>query len=333
MLELNKKIHTEPGIRPMGRYKLADIHMRDPFLFTDTKRQCYFLFGTTMEICDGAANVDPYFEVYYSEDLLNFEGPFASFVPPKGFFGVRNYWAPEVFEYKEKYYMFATFKGGIGKDRGTAILCANYPEGPYKPHSDGHVTLKGNECLDGTLFIDKSGNPWIVFCHEWTQMYYGTIKALPLSSDLRQTIHQAPVVIVDTQKDAIPWMRQMKDPRVGKSGYLTDAPFLYYRQDGGIDLLWSSYSIKNYKGSGKGGYVVAICQSPSGSLEGPWFHLESLLLDENTGHSSLFQDLSGNWNLISHGNDTLHGFEYPIILPIETEGELKIKKKKERTDV
>lgn len=327
MLELSKLIHVKEGARRVGTYKLTDIHMRDPFIFTDKRRNLYFLFGTTMEICDGSANIEPYFEVYDSQDMINFEGPYVAFYPQKGFWGVKHYWAPEVHEYKGKYYMFATFKGGIGEDRGTAVLKADYPEGPYVEHSKGHVTLKGHECLDGTLYLDEKGKPWIVFCHEWTEMYYGTIKALPLNDKLTETLSQEAKVLVDTKTDDLPWLRHMEDPRVDKKGYLTDAPYFYKKSDGKLLMLWSSYSVKGYRGTGTGGYVVAICESETGSINGPWKHKEKLLLDENTGHSALFQDLNGNWNLISHGNDTLHGFEYPRIFRIiETEDSIEIKK-------
>lgn len=323
MLELSKELNLKRGARTPGLYKAGDIHMRDPFIYTDKKRGLYFLYGTTVEICDGAADVDPYFEVYVSRDLKNFEGPFVAFLPEKGFFGVKHYWAPEVYEYNGSYYMFATFKGGIGEDRGTAILRADLPEGPYKPHSHGHVTLKGHECLDGTLLLEN-GQPWIAFCHEWTEMYFGTIKALPLKEDLTESLDAEPVVIVDTEKDEIPWIRHMEDPRVEKKGYLTDAPFFHKMKDGRLMMLWSSYSVKGYAGKGNGGYVTAVCESPSGSVKGPWFHKKELLLDENTGHSSLFYDLDGRLCLISHGNDTIHGTEYPVIFRVSEENNLKI---------
>lgn len=87
--------------------------------------------------------------------------------------------------------MFASFKGGIGEDRGTAVLIADRPEGPFVPLSDGHVTLKGHECLDGTLLID-GGRPYIAFCHEWTELYYGKIKALPMKDDLSARLTRSP---------------------------------------------------------------------------------------------------------------------------------------------
>jgi len=300
-----KSIHT---------FKAQEIHMRDPFILADAKRKLYFLFGTT-SVCDGAANIDPHFEVFMSSDLINFEGPYAAFMPEKGFWGVKHFWAPEVHEFMGKYYMFVSCKGGIGEDRGTGLLVSNTPEGPYKDYSKGHVTLKGHECLDGTLFIDDEDKPWIVFCHEWTEIFYGKICALPLGDDLMPET-QVPITLVDTEKDALPWMRKMHDPRVEKKGYLTDAPFLYRAQNGDLLLMWSSYSIKGYKDKGQGMYAVALARSKTGKLSGPWQHEKELLLDANIGHCSLFHDFNGRLILCGHANDTLHGSEYPVFIPL-----------------
>ena len=314
-------LYFRPSVNPVRNLTLDQIHVRDPFIFTDTNRGLYFLYGTNCEVADGAANIDPYFDFYISTDLVHFRGPFLAFEPPAGYWGVRNYWAPEVHEYQGKYYMFATFKGGIGGDRGTAVLVASAPEGPFVPLSDGHVTLKGHECLDGTLLVEEDGTPWIAFCHEWTELYYGKIKALPLRPDLSASLDVDPVVIVDTEKDDIPWIRLMRDDRVRKTGLLTDAPFFHRLPSGKLLMTWSSYSKPGYRGTGCGGYVIAGCISDSGRITGPWRHLPELIADRDMGHSALFQDLEGNWKLISHGNDEKHGQEAPVILNVIEESE------------
>lgn len=309
-----------PTVNPAREVTLDQIYMRDPFVLADARRGLYFLYGTNCAVADGAANVDPYFDFYVSTDLVHFRGPYLAFEPPAGYWGVKHYWAPEVYAYKGRYYMFATFKGGIGQDRGTAVLVADAPEGPFVPLSDGHVTLKGHECLDGTLFVADDGTPWIAFCHEWTELYYGKIKALPLRPDLSASLEADPVVIVDTETDTIPWIRLMRDDRVSKTGLLTDAPFFHRLPSGKLLMTWSSYSKPGYQG-GEGGYVIAGCVSDSGQITGPWRHLPQLILDHDVGHSSLFRDLAGNWKLVSHCNDEKHGQEHPIILDVTEEEE------------
>lgn len=304
-----------PGVK-----HLHELRMRDPFIFTDGERGIYFLYGTNMDTVDGAANIDPYFDFYVSEDLETFYGPYMAFKPPKGYWGVKHYWAPEVHAYGGKYYMFASFKGGIGEDRGTAVLIADKPEGPFVPLSDGHVTLKGHECLDGTLLVED-GKPYIAFCHEWTELYYGKIKALPMKDDLSASIDTEPIVIVDTEKDDLPWIRLMRDERVSKTGLLTDAPFFHRLPGGKLLMTWSSYAKKEAGGSG--GYVIAGLVSDSGRIAGPWRHLPEMLLDRDVGHSALFYDLNGRLKLVSHAHDGDHGGETPIILNV-TESEERI---------
>jgi arabinan endo-1,5-alpha-L-arabinosidase len=302
----------ETGFRTIQTVATGDIHMRDPFVFPYAKDGKYYLFGTTF--ADGCGDKDPLFEVYESSDLHTWTGPYAAFQPPKGFWGMRHYWAPEVFEVDGKFYMFASFKGGIGENRGTAILAADHPGGPYRVHSDGAVTLPGSECLDGTYYEDDEGQRWIVYCHEWTELYEGRIEALRLTKDLKISFGE-PVTILNAAER--PWIRLFGDPRIEKTGYLTDAPFLYQARNGELLLLWSSYSVPGYGDTGLGGYTVAVARSTSGRMEGPWTHDEQLLMDRNAGHSSLFRDFGGKLMICTHYPDTPHGQERPLFLPVE----------------
>lgn len=305
-------MNMEIGFRTIKTVATEDIHMRDPFVFAHKAEGKYYLFGTTF--ADGCGNEDPVFEVYVGDDLKQWTGPYVAFKPPAGFWGVRHYWAPEVFEVDGRFYMFASFKGGIGGYRGTGILVADHPAGPYRPHSDGPVTIAGSECLDGTYYEDEAGQRWIVFCHEWTELYQGRIKALRLQPDLK-TSYGEPIEILNAA--SMPWIRPFGDPRIEKEGYLTDAPFLYKARSGELLLLWSSYSVPNYSDQGLGGYTVAVARSASGRIEGPWTHDKELLMDRNAGHSSLFRDFAEQLRICTHYPDTPHGSERPLFLPLE----------------
>ncbi|WP_026565312.1 glycoside hydrolase family 43 protein [Bacillus sp. UNC41MFS5] len=302
----------EKGFRTVQKVNREDIHMRDPFVFPYAEENKYYLFGTTF--ADGCGDKDPVFEVYVSQDLETWEGPYIAFDPPRGFWGVRHYWAPEVFSIDDRFYMFASFKGGIGEHRGTGILVADHPAGPYVPHSEGAATPGNWECLDGTFYEDKDGQRWMVFCHEWTQEYEGKIKAIRLTHDLKHCYGE-PVEILNAAE--MKWIRLFGDPRIEKKGFLTDAPFMYEAQNGDLLMLWSSYSVPNYGDKGFGGYTVAVARSKSGSIEGPWHHEQELLMDRNAGHSSLFTGLDGQTYLSTHYPDTPHGSERPLFITIE----------------
>jgi len=185
------------------------IQIRDPYVLTDEKNQCYYLFGSTdKNIWTGQATG---FDAYRSADLEHWEGPFPAFRPPEGFWSQTNYWAPEVHVYQGRYYMFATFKAD-GVCRGTQILVSDHPLGPYMPHSEGPVTPRDWECLDGTLHVDDEGQPWMVFCHEWVQVKDGTICAIPLAQDLSRAVGE-PVQLFAAS--SAPWVEPVNSPRHG----------------------------------------------------------------------------------------------------------------------
>ncbi|WP_238703463.1 family 43 glycosylhydrolase [Arthrobacter sp. TS-15] len=162
--------------------RLDDIQIRDPFVLTQADSGQYLLFGSTdKNIWSGQATG---FDCYRSTDLLNWEGPIEAFRPAADFWSQEQYWAPEVHEYHGRFYLFATFTAP-GRLRGTQILSAEKPEGPYTPWSDGPVTPAHWQCLDGTLHVDAEGNPWMVFCHEWKQVHDGAMLAQRLSGSAR----------------------------------------------------------------------------------------------------------------------------------------------------
>ena len=160
--------------------KLTDINIRDPFvLVCDDK---YYLYGTRGPTCWGPADG---FDVYVSEDMENWSEPQVCFRNDGSFWATRNYWAPEVYLYKGSFYMFASFKSDSVR-RGTAILRADSPLGPFQPHSEGCITPAEWECLDGTFYVSPEGRPYMVFCHEWVQAGDGEICAVELSEDLKK---------------------------------------------------------------------------------------------------------------------------------------------------
>ena len=157
--------------------KTSDIQIRDPFIYLDQKEKTYYMFGTTDHDCWYSPGQG--FDCYRSKDLEEWDGPIPAFRPSSQFWGKENFWAPEVHKFNEKFYMFASFKAEK-RYRGTQILIADDVIGPYIPLTADPITPKDWQCLDGTLYVDEDGNPWIVFCHEWVQIHNGAICAMRL---------------------------------------------------------------------------------------------------------------------------------------------------------
>ena len=138
--------------------KCTDINIRDPFILVYEGK--YYLYGTRSETAFVAEASG--FDVYISDDLENWEGPFEVFRRPENFWSSRCYWAPEVYRYRDQFYMFATF-AAEGRMLGTCVLRSESPRGPFAMWSDGFVTPEDRRCLDGTLYLSPDENPYMVF--------------------------------------------------------------------------------------------------------------------------------------------------------------------------
>jgi len=281
-----------------------EIQIRDPFVLPMEKEKKYYLFGTTdKNAWNGKATG---FDVYISENLQNWDGPFPAFRPALDFWSNENYWAPEVHFYNERFYMFASFKAE-GKCRGTQILVAQNPSGPYIPHSFGCITPINWECLDGTFFVDDVGYPWMIFCHEWVQVHDGEICAVRLSKDLASSDGE-PILLFKASEAR--WCT----PGTGcvlsgyNDNYVTDGPFLYRAESGELLMLWSSFS--------KEGYAIGVARSTSCEITGPWEQDKTPIYGKDGGHGMLFKTFDGKLMLTIHTpNETPK--ERPIFIEVK----------------
>lgn len=277
--------------------KADEINIRDPFILTEDGK--YYMYGSRgWELWELGTGLD----AYVSDDLENWDGPIEVFTKPVDFWADRNFWAPEVHKYKGSYYMFVTFKSET-RCRGTQILRADSPLGPFLPHSDGPVTPEAWECLDGTFYEDGRGMPYIIFCHEWVQSVNGTVCALPLSDDLRAPVGE-PRVLFDAATpewtDPVSWGEL--------HGYVTDGPFVYRLESGRLMILWASFH--------KGLYCQAMAFSDNGEIDGNWLHAPAPLYMADGGHGMVFRALDGQLKLTLHSPNATPK-ERPLFLDVE----------------
>lgn len=271
--------------------KLSEIHIRDPFILPD--HGTYYLYGTRGPTCWGEADG---FDVYTSADLSDWSGPYPVFTRPDGFWADRNFWAPEVHVYHGRYFMLASFKSSC-QCRGTQILAADSPMGPFSPHSDGPVTPGDWECLDGTLYVEN-GKPYMVFCHEWLQVKDGEMCAIPLRDDLRAAEGEPVVLFRASQPD---WADRDAE------NYVTDGPFLHRTSTGELLMFWSS--------SRGGVYCQTISRSSDGTLFGQWRHDPKLLIDCDGGHGMVFRTFDGRLLFTCH-QPNQHPLERPQLFDL-----------------
>lgn len=271
---------------------ITHIRIRDPFIVTDEEEGIYFLYDCfrTEHQKTRAINVRE------SRDLIWWSDPYPVFVPDDDFWGPLDLWAPEVHFYKGNYYLISSFRERDGY-RGCQFLKAQTPRGPFWPMKNHAATPEEWHCLDGTLYLDKNGYPWMVFCHEWTQVQDGQICAIRMSEDLSEAVgppvilfrgSEAPWKFTDDQKL---WKVSESQPKLGWAR-VTDGPFLYRAENGELLMLWSSFS--------NTAYTCGYARSLSGEIEGPWIQEQEPVYSQDGGHGMLFRRLDGQLMLALH---------------------------------
>lgn len=273
---------------------LRDVRLRDPYIWPDVQTKIYYLISSTDW---RGPNGRPAVVAFASEDLTNWYGPNTLFAIPKNFWAQRAIWAPQMFLYRCKFFLFLTFDSGHllpdqipdwppRVERGSQILFSDSPLGAFKPFGNQPALGTNLMTLDGTLWIEK-GVPYMVFSHEWVQAGNGDgeIEAVRLKKDL-SSIGGTPRVLFHGSDAS--WSRGLPD----YDCRVTDAPWLYRTKNGKLLMLWSSFCST--------GYAVGLAVSRSGELKGPWTQGARPFFSEDGGHPSIFKSFDGRLMMILH---------------------------------
>lgn len=277
--------------------------LRDPFMLLDNG--VYYLYGTGVSGRDWD-NTTWACYVNRSGSLKGTWERTERLVYEKPASAEKQFWAPEVHKYKGLYYMFCTYFSSETKHRGCTILSSPTPEGPFVEITNGHITPHDWDCIDATFYVDGSGQPWLVFVHEWTctDDGIGRMDAAKLSDDLTHLISE-PVELF--RADSSPWT----------SHRVTDGCFLHELKDGKLIMLWSNFK--------EGSYCIGIVRSENGDVLGPWeheaapFYQRGMLDAHDGGHGMIFTDTDGRQYICCHSPNkpSEECAERTVFIPIE----------------
>jgi beta-xylosidase len=279
--------------------RLNNIRVHDPFIVAHEPSRTYYLYTAAGGRELGRSGVI----TYKSKDLVNWSGPFVVFTVPDGVWANPRHgvWAPEVHEYRGKFYLFGTLHNNntvlsappqvwrTNSMRGTVVAESSSPEGPFQLlKSTGPHPPTNFMTLDGTLYVDAEGRPWMVYAHEWIQVIDGTMEAVRLKEDLLDS--EGEPIHLFKASDA-PWINAERRPSTRQNQYVTDGPQLYRTRTGRLLMLWASYN--------REGYVETLARSRTGRLEGPWEQLDPLV-GGDSGHGMLFRTFENQLMLVLH---------------------------------
>ena len=300
------------GVSAQGPLTLADINIRDPFIYADAATKTYYMYSSAT-----GATIDPSSRsvrggviVYKSKDLKHWSEAKTVMTLPDDNWITGKVWAPEMHAYKGKYYLFATinthlvWKGGKNNGvpytyRGTQIFHADSPEGPFHAFEDKMPATPIDEmALDGTLW-EEDGQPYLIYCHEWVEVNDGAIKIRPLEKDLSKPTG-APTRLFCAS--AAEWVTK-------KETMVTDGCFLYRNAAGKLLMIWSSFTEQ--------GYAVGYARSTTGKLLGPWEHQQEPFYRKHGGHAMIFKSFDNKLHMILHAPNSPGGAERAVIIDIE----------------
>jgi beta-xylosidase len=287
------RVGAQPGGSPAPEtIHLRNIRMRDVCVLADAATQTYYMIGP------GRFERRAAVRVYTSKDLATWQGPEIVYTVTDDLWGdipVVGIWAPELHKYRGMYYLFLTFdtrnefpeqwRDWLPRvTRGSQVLGAASPLGPYEPFANRSTLPTDMMTLDGTLWVEE-GVPYMVYCHEWVQIKDGTLEYIQLKDDLSETVGE-PVRLFHGS-DA-KWSR--KSEQYGC--HVTDGPYLYTSKSGKLFMIWTS--------GGYAGYTVGIAISDSGKLAGPWRQQDEPIYGEDGGHGMLFERFDGQLMMALH---------------------------------
>ncbi|TLP71847.1 glycoside hydrolase family 43 protein [Maribacter sp. ACAM166] len=253
--------------------------LADPTIFLSNGT--YYLYGTTGDPTKGK---DQGFSVYTSRDLKKWKGPKGAnkgLALKKGdAFGDTGFWAPQVFEYQDKFYMAYTANEHI------AIATSESPLGPFKNSAKSCLEELERQ-IDPFVFFDTDGKKYLyhVRLTEGNRIFIAELED-DLFAIKPETLTEclfAEEIWENTQN--VEWPIS-EGPTVLKHGEV------YY-------MIYSANDFRNPD------YAVgfATSKSPLGpwikSNESPIVHKDMLGIN-GTGHGDLFIDKKGKMQYVMH---------------------------------
>jgi len=218
-----------------------DVRIADPFIYREG--DTYHLYGT--EASDGLL-------VWTSRDLVNWTQRGYAFTRTSDTWSRRDFWAPELFKHREKYYLHFTAMGGKERDRRKRRLVlaeGDSPLGPFREiKAPWFDSGDGRPIIDGHVFRDEDGS-----------LYLYTVR---LDSPPAHKCFEIHVQKLDEQLNPSAETTMCISPTLDWEGEMVNEGPFVLRRDDTYFLTWSAnpYWERNYS------VGVATAKSPMG----PW---------------------------------------------------------------
>ena len=150
------------AINPKDTYKNPlPVAFGDPYVLRAADGR-YYMYGTGGGAKDG-------FSAYSSSDLVNWKSEGQVYYGNKeGSWCIDAFWAPEVYHYKGKYYMFFSAQWSENPTKEVenfriGVAVADKPTGPFKDLFNKPVFDPGYPIIDANVFFDDNGKLYLYY--------------------------------------------------------------------------------------------------------------------------------------------------------------------------
>ena len=256
------------------------------------------------------------FYCWKSDNLSDWSEPHICYEATDKSFGNSCFWAPEVYEFNGKYYMYYTAQWKIHQEEALRIgvAVANRPEGPFVDVLEGTPMFDfGYGALDAHILKDGVHN-YMYYSRAGADHYVNGAKesdvyVVELGNDLISVKGQGVLILSPEQE----WERA-KEP---ENQYWNEGPFVLKYQ-GKYHMMYSAnfYASKYYSIGG------AVAESPMG----PFIKYENnpILVTNHAisgpGHNSVVMTATGDYYCVYHAHtdyDRPSGDRQVYITPLD----------------
>ena len=281
-----------------NNFKYPMMSGADPFvLFYEGK---YYMYSTTeTDYCLVGANdfatvtsEGDGIYVYVSSDLKNWEKH--GYALKKGdSIGEKWFWAPEVLEYRGKFYMV------YASEEHIAIACADHPLGPFK--QENKRWLREGMAIDGSFLVDDDGTVYLYYVRLDGQ---NRIYVAKMKDDLSEIEEEYPDCLIAAEE---PW--ETLDCLIAEGPFVLKRKGLYYLTYSCNHTRCVDYAV---------GYAVS--KSPIGPFEkykgNPIMKKSGKLV--GVGHHSFFNSEDGTLYCAYHSHNVNSDYFKPRMSCLNT---------------
>ncbi|WP_159637464.1 glycoside hydrolase family 43 protein [Sphingobacterium composti Ten et al. 2007 non Yoo et al. 2007] len=332
-----------------------NVKFGDPYVLYDKQSDLYYMYGT--------GGVENGFGVYTSSDLVNWENKGAVYTNNQTkSWGIKDFWAPEVYHYNDRYYMFYSshWKDNPNNELENykiGVAVSNSPLGPFEDMTGAPLFDPGYPIIDANVYFSEDGRLFLYYsrcCYKhsvdseiatWAKekgMYDNIeeswIYGVELKADFSGVIGEPvlllrpPVKMDDKQSE---WeSRSVTSGEINRRW--TEGSYLFKHND----IYYMMYSANFYAGEN-----YAVGYATSNHPLGPFTKsINNPVLEKNTskggvvtgtGHNSLLTDKNGNIWCVYHGRTSVTGDDRVVFmdpLQIDSNGDLTVEGPTVRTN-